>query len=252
MAKASLETLFSHTADAYGKNLKLILFFSIPFLFALPLASLLPTFVAAGGIFLRFNSVPGDFDLVKLAIISGAFLVSLLLASFAVASINIVVRSQRTLTKLTQYEIERIEHATFRLFTLLLLATLVIFAANLVLVDLYANFGGKLIPLQPVLGSLIAFLVSLAVLFAPQAIAIDDTPLSKTVLRSFGVFRHKPAFYLFFLFFAGLLLLLSDFFFLSYFPNQARLLTLVANALLFLPFLEAFKTQIYLSKYTLI
>ena len=252
MAKATLETLFSHTADAYRKNVKLILFFSIPFLIAFPLASLLPTFVSAGGIFLRFQSIPGDLDPIQLALISAAYLVSLLLASFAVASINIVVRSQRTLSKLTQYEVERIEHATFRLFSLLLLSTVLILGANLFFLDASFKMGASIVPLQPILGSLVALVVSLVILFAPQAIAVDDASMSKAVLRSLGMYRHRPRFFVFFIFLAALLLLANDLFFLTFGGNHARILTLAANALIFVPFLEVFKVQIYLSKYTLI
>ncbi|MBI5036513.1 hypothetical protein HZC09_04165, partial [Candidatus Micrarchaeota archaeon] len=197
-------------------------------------------------------SVSKDLSVAEMGIVILAFIVSLLLASFAISAINIVVRSQRTLNGLNHNEIERIEHSTFRLFTLFVLASLIIVASNLLLLEAYVNVGGSFVPLQPLVGSFIALIVSMAVLFAPQAIAIDDASLSQILPHSLGVIKHKPGMFVFFLVFASIVLLGSDAFFLTYAGASARILTLVANALIWVPMLEVLKTQIYLSKYQLI
>lgn len=250
--KQPIESLFSHLAEAYKLNSKLIIFFSLPFLISFPLSYLLPNFVSAGGIFLRFASVSKDLGAGEMGLVILAFIISLMLASFAISAINIVVRSQRTLNGLNHNEIEHIEHSTFRLFTLFVLASLIIVASNLLLLEAYVNVGGSFIPLQPLVGSFIALIVSMAILFAPQAIAIDDASLSQILPHSLGVIKHKPFLFLFFLVFASIVLLGSDAFFLTYAGSSARILTLVANALLWVPLLEVLKTQIYLSKYQLI
>lgn len=246
------DNILAHTQYAYGRNGKLILFFSVPFLVAVPLLSLLPNYSTLGGVFLRFGSVPANLSLVEFGFIAAVFLVSLLLASFAISAVNVVIRSQRTLNLMSHYEASRIEHATFRLFFVLLAATLVILAANLLLLNIHVNFGGKLVPLQPVLGSLVAFAVSAAILFVPQAIAVDDAFVPQALRKSVSFAISRPKYFVLFLLGGSILLLLNDAVFLTIMPTQARLASLLVNAFLFVPFLEVVKTQIWLSKYALI
>ncbi|MBI5226723.1 hypothetical protein HY994_05855 [Candidatus Micrarchaeota archaeon] len=252
MPATHADNVLSHTASAYGKNGKLILFFSVPFLVAVPLLSLLPTFSTLGGIFLRFGSISGNLTLPEFAFIAAVFLVSLLLSSFAIAAINIVIRSQRTLNLMTRSEASRVEHATFRLFFVLLAATVVILAANLLLLDLHVTVSGKVVPIQPLLGSFVSLIVSAAILFVPQAIAVDDATVPQAINRSISFATHKPKYFVLFLLGGALLLVLNDALFLTVMPNQARLASLLVTAFLIVPFLEVVKTQIYLSKYTLI
>ena len=252
MPATHADNILAHTSAAYGRNGKLILFFSVPFLVAVPLLSLLPNFSTLGGIFLRFGSVPATLSLVEFGFIAAIFLVSLLLASFAIAAVNVVIRSQRTLNLMSHYEASRIEHATFRLFFVLLAATLVILASNLLLLDLHVNFGGKVVALQPLLGSLVSFVVSAAILFVPQAIAVDDAGVPQALRKSVKFVFQKPAYFVLFLVAGSVLLLLNDALFLTVMPGSARMASLLVTAFLIVPLLEVVKTQIYLSKYTLI
>jgi len=246
------DNVLAHTQSAYGRNGKLILFFSVPFLVAVPLLSLLPNFSTLGGIFLRYGSVPATLSLVEFAFIGAVFLVSLLLASFAIAAVNVVIRSQRTLNLMSHYEASRIEHATLRLFFVLLAATLIILAANLLLLDLHASWNGQSVPLQPFWGSLVSFIVSAAILFAPQAIAVDDATVPQALKKSVSFALNRPKYFVLFLLGGSLLLLLVDALFLTVLPASARLASLLVTAFLVVPFLEVVKTQIWLSKYTLI
>jgi len=246
------DNILAHTQSAYGKNGKLILFFSVPFLVAVPLLSLLPNYSTLGGIFLRFGSVPANLSLLEFGFIAAVFLVSLLLASFAIAAVNVVIRSQRTLNLMSHYEASRIELATFRLFFVLLAATLVILASNLLLLDAHVNWGGKLVALQPVLGSLISFVVSAAIVFVPQAIAVDDANVPQALRKSVHFALKRPKYFLLFLLGGSLLVLLNDALFLTVLPGSARIASMLVMAFLIVPLLEVVKTQIYLSKYTLI
>lgn len=252
MPKAYLDKIFGYTLDAYRRNGKLILFFSVPFLVVTPLLFFLPNFASLGGLFLRFDSLPANLDVSQFGFIAAAFLASLVLASFAISAINIVLRSQRTLTRLTHFEVQRIEHATFKLFLVFLTASVVMLAANVLLLNSQIQFGTQAVPLQPLLGSLIAFLVSGAVLFAPQAIAVDDAPLSEAVIRSTRFMFRKPFLFLSFLIIASILLVANDALFLAIVPDGARLATLLVNGFLIVPFLEVLKTHVYLAKYELI
>lgn len=246
------DNVLAHTSSAYGRNGKLILFFSVPFLVAVPLLLLLPNFSTLGGIFLRYGSIPASLSLLEFGFIAAVFLVSLLLASFAIAAVNVVIRSQRTLNLMSHYEASRIELATLRLFFVLLAATLVILAANLLLLDKQVVWSGQSVPLQPFWGSLVSFIVSAAILFAPQAIAVDDANVPQALGKSVSFALNRPKYFLLFLLGGSVLLLLNDALFLTVMPAQARLASMLVMAFLIVPFLEVVKTQIWLSKYTLI
>ncbi|MDP2717535.1 MAG: hypothetical protein Q8P02_02215 [Candidatus Micrarchaeota archaeon] len=252
MPKAYLDRIFGTTLEAYRMNGKLILFASVPFLLVVPLLFLLPNYASLGALFLRYGSVPGNLDFAGMAFILAVYLASLLLSSFAIASINVVIRSQRTLNRLTHYEVQHIETAALRLFVVYLTATAVILAANLLLLDAQILWNGQSVALQPVLGSLLSFLVAGAVLFAPQSIAVEDTPVAKAVAKSTAFMLRKPALFVSFLVAASLLFVANDALFLVVLPQGARLATLLVSGFLIIPFLEVFKSQLFLSKYNLI
>ena len=241
----SFQKVLAHAVDAYERNLKLILAFSIPFLIAFPLSMLLPNFIALSGTFLRFGSVKLDLSAADVLIIVVALLVSLLFFSFAIAAINVVVRAQRTLNRLTSREVDSIEHATINLFFIFLTAFAAIAGFNLLLfengIDLFW-------------GMLFSLIVSTMVLFAPQAVVIEDASLSGAIGKSISLIQKKFGFFLLFLLTAAVLFLLNTWVFLELGKVWwfARFLSLITQSLLILPFLEVLKTQVYLSKYALL
>lgn len=245
----SITKLLAHAVEAHKMNLKLISFFSIPFLIAFPLSLLLPNFIALSATFLRFRSVLATLTLFDAVFITIIFLASLALFAFAVVAINVVIRSQRTLTRLRHEDVERIEACTFKLFVVFLLAFLIMLFTNTAIYQ-YSLFGSYGL----LAGLLIAFLVSLAVLFAPQAIVIDDFGVAHAIEMSLKIVRRRFGFFVFFLIVAGALILFNTWFFMQLQGVwlYSRYIAIVTNALLILPFLEVLKVQIYLSKYTLL
>lgn len=245
-------SLLKHSFNAYRQNLNLITFLSIPFLITLPLAFFLPDFVALSGIFLRLSSVGLDLTFLQGLFFIGLVLLSLLLFSFAIASINVVIRSQRRLVHLTRDDLELIEFGTFRLFFIYLLAFALVFVVNLLLFEYnvqgIAFVGGR------ALGMLFALVVAVVTLFAPQAVIIDELSIAQALDRSMTTILRHFKFFIFFLAVASFLLVANTFIFLELSKALffARYLSLVTNALIILPFLEALKTQIYLSKYTIL
>ncbi len=245
----SLTALLTHAYEAHGKNLKLISFFSIPLLIAFPLSLLLPNFVALSGTFLRFRSLALNFTPFDALFIAIVFFASLALFAFAVTAINVIIRSQRTLNRLTHNEVEKIESCTYRVFLVYLAAFLIILAANLLIFE--TSFMGSA---GLTLGVLATFVASLLILFAPQAIVIEDLGVWRAVERSAKIIKHRFWYFVFFLLFAGFLVILNSLIFLkleTWFLG-ARYVALVTNAIFILPFLEVLKVQIYLSKYTIL
>ena len=245
--------ILKHAVDGYVKNIRLISVFSIPLLLTLPLTLFLPNFVALGGTFLRFGSIGKDITLVDAAIIVGAFLIALLLFSFALVSINLIIRSQRTFLRLAHRDMERMEAFTARLFAIFLAVFLVTLVFNFFLYEV--RFFG--IPLHTTLGALFGFVMAVAVLFAPQAIVLDEQKTLHALGMSIWVIERKFDFFIQFLLLAGMLLLLntSVFIALGAATGQqvlAKYAAIVVNSLAIVPFLEVLKTQLYLSKYTIL
>lgn len=244
----SFSQVLEHAFEAYSRNIKLISFFSIPFLIVFPLSLLLPNFTALSGIFLRFASIRYDLTSIESITIGAVFLVSLLLSSFALSAINVVIKSQRTLLKLSHQDVERVESGTYRLFTIFLLAFVFLLVTNLLLFNYLSPAVFRII------SPLLALTVSLAVVFAPQAIAVDDLGLMHAVRMSLNIVYRKLAFFLIFLVIAAFLIL-ADTYFFNLFRDSFPLsyyIGIAVNALVVVPFLEVLKTQVYLSKYTLL
>ncbi|VVC02668.1 Uncharacterised protein [Candidatus Burarchaeum australiense] len=239
--------VLEHSLNAYSRNLKLMLFFSLPALLAvlIPLASPLPTFVAVGGAYLRTSSMP-DLTSFDIAVMGIAFLVSLLLISFATAAICIVVRSQRTLTHIRREVIIGIEKYVLNIFWLFLTAELLYIIVGLVAYDWQV---------QSWLNPLATLLVSCFLVYAPAALVIDDMRPLRAIEASFNAVRKRPELFLLWIVIAVVSLSLVEFIGLSLSGlvshKVAQLGVLVINSLFIFPFLVVLQTQIYMAKYPL-
>jgi hypothetical protein len=241
----SFSEVLNHTFSAYKKNFKLIMFFSFPFAIVYLLSALLPNFISLSGIFLRYGSIQSDLAFWDAVVIVAPFLISLAFFSFALVAINLVIKSQRTLKKLTFYENEKIESNTIKMFTVFLGVFVILLLLNLFLYDyqLTSSFG-----------LLFSFLLSTAIVFVPQALVIDDLGMMPSIYMSIGVIFRRFTYFIYFLVIASFLIILNTMLFLelgSALP-YARYFAVLVNALVILPFLEVLKTQIYLSKYTVL
>lgn len=244
----TFKNVLEHSVNAYLNNVKLISIFAIPLVITLPLALALPNFVSLGGVFLRFGSIGHDFTSFDLLVTGLAFLVSLLVISFALVAINMVVKSQRSLVKPSHYDVEKVWQHSINLFTVFLIAFLIILGFNVFLYD----YG-----LDQSLGLLISLLVSVVIIFAPQAIVIDGLDVKHIFLMSVSTVARKFWYFVGFLIVAALLMMLNSALFLSLLPSLsdamfANYLAVIVNALIIVPFLEVFKVQIYLSKYSIL
>ncbi|HII39459.1 TPA: hypothetical protein HA318_05670 [Candidatus Micrarchaeota archaeon] len=242
-------SLVVHAWQAYFRNIKLISFFSIPFLICFPLVLAMPNFTALGGIFLRFASVQRELGIVDGALILAALAVSLLLFSFAIVAVNLLIKSQRVLLSLTSRDLEAVETGTFKLFWVYAIVFAFVLAINYALYD----YG-----LHSTLGALVSFIAAAAVFFVPQAIVIENIELRHVVERSVSIALRRLPYFVGLLAIAALLLLVNTWIFLQIGSSMgenalyARYAAIVVNALFVLPFMECLKTQVFLSKYTIL
>jgi|GEM_PF-1023303 len=240
--------IFNKTIEAYGTNFKTISFFSIPFLIAFPVALFLSNYAAMGSIFMRLDSIKWDMTPLDLGIVILLPIVSMLLFSFALVAINMIITSQRSMNKIAFYEMEKIEQRTYHLFEIFLAAFALTFIADVVLYQ----YG-----LHPTIGALVAALVALAILFVPQAIVIDGFKGWTAIRKSISTLVHRFSYVLLVLVVTSVLMLANDIIFLNISQDPGifaygRYAAIIVNALVILPFLEVFKVQVYLSKYTIL
>lgn len=234
-----------HTFDAYGKNFKLISFFSFPFAIVFLLSTKFENFIALSGIFLRYGSIQADITPFDALLTIAAFLLSLAIFSYALVAINLVIKSQRTLKRLTHYEHEKIEANTIRMFTVFLAVFVITLLLNLFLYDYRLTTS---------IGLFLSAILSLVIIFVPQALVIDDLSITNAIYMSISIIFRRFPYFLALLLIAGFLILLNTAIFmeLAQTVSFARYLAVLVNAILILPFLEVLKVQIYLSKYTVL
>ncbi len=240
-----LQAVFKHSKSAYFKNWKLISFFSIPLLLSLliPLFSPMPTFQAFGATFLRTGSIP-EMTYFEWGVVIISFLASMFLVSFALVAINLVIKSQRTLTNIKSEVVDGIEKYSLKLFALYVFAWVLSLAVSL----LSYEYG-----LEKVIGPLFAFVVYTALFYVSPAIVIDEIGGVRAIKASVDMLFKKPKFFAAWFALAFLALAIPTQAFLLVMPhNIAEYLVLALNSLFLLPFLVVLQTQMYLTKYTIL
>lgn len=240
-----LKAIFNHSTKAYFKNWKLISFFAIPLLLSLliPFFSPMPSYQAFGATFLRTGSIP-EMTSFEIGVVIVSFLASVFLLSFALVSINLVIKSQRTITNIKTEIVEGIEKYAFKLFAILTLAWVLCLAVSLVSYE----YG-----VEKTVGPLFSFIVYTALFYLAPAIVIDELGGARAVNASISMLKKRPALFAVWLVLLFILLAIPTVIFLAVLPhNIAEFLMLVLNSLLIMPFFVVLQTQMYLTKYTIL
>jgi hypothetical protein len=219
---------------------------------AIPLVVGTPAFIALGGAYLRTNSIP-DLGPAQAAAMIAATLISVFLMSFCVVSINLIVKRERTLSRVREELIKSLGTTTLSVFWVYLLASIILFIAQLYTFE----YG-----VQEFLAPFIGLIVGIMMLLIPTAIVMDEARPWRALELSISVAIRKLPLILIWIFF-GLFVLsafelailwLTDpsFGILSFLRPLAHPLILLFNALILMPFLIVMLGQIYISKYTIL
>jgi len=240
-----LSDVVRHSVSAYIRNIRWILLFSVSFILALaiPFLSPIPSYIALGSTFLRTGSIPqlSPLDVVVIAL---SFLASLFLLSFATVSINLVIKSQRTLTNVRSEVAHGIEKYALGVFFLYLIAWALLFLLGIASYEF--RLERAIIPLS-------SFILYTLLFYVPTAMVIDEVKPARAFEVNLRMLSGKPLLFLAWLAIGFVLLSLASALSLSLLPHPlAQYAVLVANALVILPFLTVMQTQMYLTKYTLI
>jgi len=233
--------LFRYSTDFYFRKLPQLLVFSIPMLIALliPLLVATPTFVSLGAVVMRTGSLP-ELTIGDIAFTAFAYALSLFIIADAIANINILIKSKRTMTSLSSQVIAALSTYGLRIFYIYTIMMLMFAIFQLLTFEQ---------PFQTWLYPLLMFLLSALLFFVAPAIVIDDAPVQHAISHSIRASLGRPRMFLIwtvtgFLLVSAVRLLLG-----VVVPSLASPLTLIINALFILPFLIILQTQMYMEKY---
>jgi hypothetical protein len=241
----SKKSILSYTTEIYRKNFRLILFAALPGLIGLliPLLFIPTTYNALGGVYLRTGNIT-QMGLWDMGILIGAMMMSIYLMSFAIVSINIVIKSQRTMRSIGRRVVESLGTTTLSVFMMFLIASLFLVLIQLLTFELQ---------MQQILAPILNAIVGLVMLFLPAAIVIDEVRPFRALQRSIRLLKKKWRLVFTWLIIALFVLSVFDWVMLSIIPHpHASWIVLILNSLIILPYLIVLLGQIYISKYTIL
>lgn len=238
-------SIFEHTWRVYRQNFWLILLMAVPGLFALliPLLVGTPSFIALGGTYLRTGSIP-DLTPPSAGVMLVALLLSLYLMSLAIVNINLVIKSERTLTQVGKEVMRNLSTTTLSVFWMYLIGVLMLLIIQLITYEYN---------MQALLSPLLSMVVGMGLLFLPTAMVMDEVRPWRALERSARILVTKAPLVALWMVIALLSLTLVDGVLLWLAPHPlASWLVLLFNSLLVLPFLVVMLGQVYISKYTIL
>ena len=241
---SELSRAIQYSIEFYTKRLGIIVLFSIPFLLAFAMLSLVsaPTYQALGGLFSRTGSIP-ELSITDIVIIAIAYIVSFFIIADAVTNVNIIIRSQRTLTITSKEVLAAASKYAIRIFYIYTIMLLLIFIAQLVL---YGN------PLSAWLFPLFLLVLSSLLFFIAPAVVIDEEDSAGAIRKSVSMAMRKPMFILVWAIIGLIALSVPKVIFDLALPHWlSPYLVFLINSLFVLPFLLVLQTQMYMEKYPL-
>lgn len=239
-----INKIIDYTFKEYRRNLWLILIFSV--LFIISMLSLFlapsPTYASLGGSYLRIGSIP-ELTAGDIAIIVGAYLLSLFIFADAVTNINLIIKANRTMNKMPKELFKGMFKYALKIFFVYTIAMLLVFAINI------ATFESTLHDLVYPVAS---FLVFMAIFFVPPAVIIDDMDTFHAIRASIKMLKAKWRLVLFWAA-AGLIAIsIIELITFAILPSSiAKYLVIAFNGLVIIPVLTIFQSQLYMEKYAL-
>jgi hypothetical protein len=199
--------------------------------------------MGSGTIFLDYNFSLANPSQLLLAL---AFaVVYVLLYSFFISIIIFSVRKDLSTLHFNYYLTEMIRKFTFKIFWFNLIFFLVLFFLGSALFSLH---------IPALIIAVILFLISISVLFVPQAIVVDEENILNAVYNNFDFFRTNFSSFAYILVTAIVLLVIAQLieFAVDLFVPIGAYVSIVLSLVFIVPYLEVLKTYLYMLKYDLI
>ncbi len=241
--KNEFEEIINQISKQYKINLWFILLTSFTFLISLflPLLMPTPTYLALGAVEIRFSQlihIGGINALITILI----YTVSLFVFSVALANINLIAKSQRTLTEIPKEIMRSITTYAWRIW---FIYTIVMLIAYVIVVVAY---GTPWLPLAYLIGFILFFIT----FFVPPAIVIEqcDIPDALSISIHYSLKFWK---WIFAWVITGcLILVLFEAVLFFVLPSTwMKFVIPIVNALIILPLMTLAQTEIYLKRYPL-
>ncbi len=236
--------VFGYALDFYLQKVAIIALFSVPFLIAVLIAwfAAAPTYIAAGGLFLRTGSIP-ELSLFDILLTIIGYAIIMFMISDTIVNINILVRSKRTLNETTNEMLLAMRTHAIRIFYILTLALLFECIVQLILYD---N------PLKTWVYPIVMLVFFFFISFSIPAVVIDNADAPNAIVYSIRFALRKPMLVLLWMITLTIALLgsmlLSSLLLSSPFWGY---LVLLLNSIILLPFMLILQTQLYMEKYPL-
>ncbi len=240
--------VFSDSLETYIQNLRLVLLFSIPFILAvaIPLFAPLPTYMTAGGIFLRSASIFINTSPLSISVIIFSMFFSLLFLSFAFVAISLIVKSRRTHTTIAGSVFRDIERYISRVFVVLLAYALIIIATNIIASYYVPTLGG-------VLTSIIGFIAFLVIFYAPSAIVVDNKRILLAIRDSTKLIYREPLYFVGWLLLSTILISILDVLAIGITGTLlSRYVVLIITSLIILPYFVILQAEAYMKRFPLL
>ena len=237
--------LLKYSVDLYVSHIAMLIVFSFSFIvaFLIPIFAAFPTYNDAGAIFIRLASISQNLTPLSAAVIIFSTLLSLLFLSFAIVSINIVVKHSRTRTRIRREVVDGIEKYTTKVFLLLLLFSVITVGSSTLL---YYTGAPAIVPY------IVGLLASPFFFYAPAAIVMDEMRASRALRTSARLVFAKLSYPLVWLAVAIVLLSALDLVFIAVGgASWSRYMLLVFNSVFIMPFLVIMQSEAYLRRYPL-
>ncbi|MEM4366509.1 MAG: hypothetical protein QW035_00015 [Candidatus Anstonellales archaeon] len=228
----------------FKKHLPAIMLLSVPGLLSLFIIYLLPapTYIALGSAFLRTGSI-GNLTSADSALIILFYLVSLFIISDVVVNINIVIKEEKTLTKIKESIIEGF--GRYAIWVFLIYSVLILFSLLVQLITIDLPYHSFLYPLFTLFASVLLF-------FVPPAIVIDDLSPIRAISESVKMLSRKLHLLVLWIGTAFIALSAVELMLFAILPSSiSPIVILLVNSLLLFPYLIVLQSHLYMAKYPL-
>jgi len=247
--EATLSRIISYSASFYLKRLKLVSIFSLLFIVSYLILLFVdaPTFDALAAVFLRTGSIP-ELSGIHIFLIVFGYLFSTFIAADAITNVNLIIKSQRTLTDIPKKVMAALGTYAVKMFYLLTIFLLIVFTMNLATFEMEG--ASVIYPLS-------IFILYLFFLFIPiPAVVIDNYDAFEAIGYSIKAFMRNPIttfiYYLVWTVIGLLILTVFGFILYNLLPGLwARAILMLINFVFVLPFLLILQTHMYMEKYPL-
>jgi len=236
--------VFRYALRFYLKRLKLILVFSVPFVLALLIPTLVsaPTYQALGGVFLRTGSIP-ELSILDIILTAVAYFVTVFLISDTIVNVNLIVKSKRTLTEIKKTVLSNIGTSAMRIFYIYTIMLLLMFVFQLLTYD---N------PIQSWLYPIFVLILSFLLFFVAPAVVIDNSNTPRAMKRSAKMAMEKPIYVFLWAVTGFVMISITELVGLLLFSSPfGQFFVLLVNSFFILPFLVVLQTMMYMEKYPL-